>query len=153
MGRQESQSSRRTRRVVRGGLLLLAAAGGAGGIYILATVPPTDFSFYPGCQFHTLTGLHCPGCGTTRALHALLNGRIAQAFAYNAVAFLVLPVLIWSFVHSLRDWQRVTPVKPPSRFRQSPSFLPLVTLALLLLYSILRNIPAYPFTLLAPHEL
>jgi hypothetical protein len=73
--------------------LLLAAAGVTGGVFILYSYPPAENSYYPGCQFHSLTGLHCPGCGTTRALHAILHGQVAQALAYNAVAFVAMPVL------------------------------------------------------------
>ena len=31
---------------------------------------------YP-CLFHLVTGAYCPGCGGTRALLALLHGRLA----------------------------------------------------------------------------
>src|SRR5580704_8057393 len=89
---------------VRVVLLLLAAAGVAGGVYVLAVVPPTDDSYYPRCQFHSLTGLQCPGCGITRALNAALNGRIAQALAYNPLAFIIIPVVVWSLAQSLLCW-------------------------------------------------
>ena len=57
------------------------------GAWILFTFPPTSSRFYPQCTFHQITGLLCPGCGTTRALHALLHGRIAEAFAFNPMLF------------------------------------------------------------------
>lgn len=82
-------------------LLLLAAAGLAFGLFLILVVPPTDDSYYPRCQLHTLTGLHCPGCGTTRSLHALANGHIAQALAYNALAFIVIPIVGFSLGRSL----------------------------------------------------
>lgn len=47
----------------------------------------------PKCPFFVLTGLQCPSCGNTRALHALLHGRITEALAYNAMA----PVLVGLF--------------------------------------------------------
>lgn len=34
----------------------------------------------PVCLWHRLTGLPCLTCGTTRALQALLEGRVAEAF-------------------------------------------------------------------------
>lgn len=37
----------------------------------------------PGCLFHKLTGIKCPGCGGTRALQALLNGEALAALRYN----------------------------------------------------------------------
>src|SRR5580700_9259192 len=81
--------------VVRVAHLLLAAAGLVACLYTLAVIPPTETSFYPRCLSHSLTGLNCPGCGTTRALHALLNGRIVQALAYNPLAFMLLPAIGW----------------------------------------------------------
>lgn len=33
-------------------------------------------AYYPPCAFHMLTGLYCPGCGGTRAVRALMHGRL-----------------------------------------------------------------------------
>ena len=139
-----------TRTLVRLVLALLAVAGAAGGVSLLAVIPPTETSFYLRCQLHTLTGLHCPGCGTTRALHALLNGRIEQALAYNSLAFIILPILGWLLFQSLRTRERRGPVEPISS--SSPFWMRLF-LILLLAFGVLRNLPWLPFTLLAPHEL
>ena len=38
---------------------------------------------FPRCMFLTLTGWQCPGCGSQRALHALLHGDIASAWALS----------------------------------------------------------------------
>src|SRR5262249_54935902 len=62
---------------------------------VLYQVPPASGSFYPPCLFHALTGLHCPGCGSTRCLHALLHGDLRQAAAYNVLLLLALPFLGW----------------------------------------------------------
>ena len=40
-----------------------------------------------------LTGLKCPGCGSQRAVHALLHADLASAFAHNALLVLSLPYL------------------------------------------------------------
>jgi len=37
--------------------------------------------------------LLCPGCGGTRALAALLHGRLAEAWGDNALLIVLLPVL------------------------------------------------------------
>ena len=136
---------RLTRLAVRGGVLALAAVA-VGFLYMLATVRPTDDSYYPRCQLHASTGLHCPGCGTTRALHSLLNGRVVEALRFNALFPIVLPVLTWVFLHSVRV----------SRGRASPTHsrtgvwgFALLS-ATVVLYGVLRNVPIYPFTLLAP---
>ncbi|MBY0514096.1 MAG: DUF2752 domain-containing protein [Gemmataceae bacterium] len=138
------------RRLVRGTILVFAVLGVAAGVYVLAAVPPTDDSFYPRCQLHSTTGLHCPGCGTTRALHALLNGRVEQALAFNPLAFVAVPIIGWSLVKSLRMSYLGRPVRRPSaRYR----YLPWVLVSVLLLFAVLRNLPWHPFTLLAPHAI
>ena len=35
------------------------------------------------CPFHAITGLYCPGCGGTRAVIALLHGRLLSSFLYH----------------------------------------------------------------------
>jgi len=54
---------------------------------------PTQWAFLPGCPLHALTGLHCPGCGSTRALHQLAHGHLGAAFGLNPLAVGALPVL------------------------------------------------------------
>ncbi len=146
-------SQPRFRWAVRAVLVILAAAAVAGGVVILASVPPTNDTFYPRCQLHSLTGLHCPGCGTTRAAHALLNGHILQALAYNALAFLVVPVLGVSLLQSLLTWWTHTPGKRTKPTSRTTIRGMQVLLVLMLVYGVLRNLPWYPFTFLAPHEI
>ena len=68
-----------------------AISAAAVGAVILYRFDPTTAHFYPPCLFHALTGLQCPGCGTTRALHHLLHGDVAAAFRLNAMLFVVAP--------------------------------------------------------------
>lgn len=41
------------------------------------------------CVFHSLTGIPCPTCGTTRAATAFLDGNLVAAFAANPLAAVV----------------------------------------------------------------
>jgi hypothetical protein len=66
----------------------LLIAGTAG--WLLWRFPPEMYHFYPVCPIHELLHLDCPGCGTTRALAALLHGRFAEALRLNALAVLVV---------------------------------------------------------------
>ena len=54
---------------------------------------PSEQGFAPPCIFFTLTGLHCPGCGTLRSLHQLFNGNVAAAFWLNPLIFLSVPFI------------------------------------------------------------
>lgn len=44
---------------------------------------PLHESFFPKCIFFKLTGYMCPGCGSQRAIHALMCGNIVESFRYN----------------------------------------------------------------------
>lgn len=145
-----ARSPRGRRTVVRGALLAFAAVGAAAGVFLLAAVPPTADSYYPRCHLHTLTGLHCPGCGTTRALHAALNGRLLQSLAYNALVVVVLPVVGWALVRSLRAWVADRPAPPLTR-RVDRWLWALA--GLMVAFAVARNLPWFPFTVLAPHEI
>ena len=54
---------------------------------------PTLSKFFPKCPFYSLLGLKCPGCGTQRAIHAMLNGDLAGAAHYNALLLVALPLI------------------------------------------------------------
>src|SRR4051812_3951253 len=63
------------------------------GLAVLFRFDPSRYPFYPRCLFHEVTGLHCPGCGATRALHQLLHGRVVEAMGLNAMLVAALPYL------------------------------------------------------------
>src|SRR5690606_28436771 len=59
---------------------------------------PSEVGFFPPCPFKSLTGLQCPGCGSQRATHYLLNFEIGRAFEKNALLVLAIPYLLAGFV-------------------------------------------------------
>jgi hypothetical protein len=84
---------------------LLLPAGLLAGlllIVILFLFDPSRSSFYPQCLFHRLTNLNCPGCGSLRALHALLHGHVLEALRLNALLVVSLPFAGWI---AFRVWQ------------------------------------------------
>ena len=104
-------------------------------------------SIFPRCPFLMLTGLHCPGCGSQRAISALLHGNIRQAIHFNVLLIASLPLLGYSaYVHVLNVFRSEPLVQ---RILHSPLFIRTFFVTVILFW-ILRNIPAYPFSLLAP---
>ncbi|WP_239018698.1 DUF2752 domain-containing protein [Sphingobacterium corticibacterium] len=65
--------------------------------YIYYTYDPAAHGWFPRCPFKTLTGLDCPGCGSQRAVHAILHGDFEGAFRYNALLFPFIPYLTLGF--------------------------------------------------------
>ncbi|MDE6310754.1 MAG: DUF2752 domain-containing protein [Muribaculaceae bacterium] len=49
-------------------------------------------------MFRLLTGWDCPGCGAQRALHAILHGRVAEAWGYNPFLFFAVPAGVFFIV-------------------------------------------------------
>ena len=67
-------------------------------ILALAAIAYYIFYLWSGygipCLFRTLTGLSCPGCGISRMFAAILNGNLNEAFGYNRLVFITLPVFV-----------------------------------------------------------
>jgi len=67
---------------------------GVGVLLVYGLLDPQYFTF-PKCPFLTLTGWMCPGCGSQRAIHQVLHGRITTAFQLNA---LFIPALLYGLI-------------------------------------------------------
>ena len=102
--------------------------------------------FFPSCPFHYLTGLHCPGCGSQRAIHDLLHARFMEAFSHNLL-FLILIVFIISQVYY--HFNKIV-LKRESFNLSHNKYFTYFVLFTVISYWILRNIPYSPFIHLAP---
>lgn len=93
------------------------------------------------CIFHQVTGLYCPGCGTTRAITSLIRLQPYQAFRYNILIVSLLPItciyLLYRYV--LKERQKI------------PNIIWYFLLVLVISFGILRNIPFFSY--LAPTNL
>lgn len=114
---------------------IVRVAGLAVILVLVYRVDPGVSALYPPCPVHYLTGLFCPGCGSLRALHALLHGRMMEAFSMNALMVISLPLLGLLLVRPAWSHKR---------------WVPWVALAVLIVYAIARNLPVRPFSMLAP---
>ncbi len=68
---------------------------------------PASTRLFPKCAFLSLTGLKCPGCGSQRAVHALLHADVGAAFRYNALLVASLPIL--AMLITSRLWRKRLP--------------------------------------------
>lgn len=127
-------------------LTLAALAGVTVVLVLLWLIDPRQLNM-PLCSFHALTGYHCPGCGGTRAMHDLLHGRLLSALHHHALATLVAPLALYTFVSEVVRLVRGRPL-PGDLMRNPWTYAVLGTL--LVCFGLLRNVPVYPLTLLAP---
>jgi uncharacterized protein DUF2752 len=117
-------------------------------VLMLRIFDPATSGVFPPCPLRALTW-YCPGCGSLRAFHQLLHGNLRSALALNPFAVLALPFLgygVASYVTFL-TWGRYLP----------RVFLPAAWIralcAAIVAFGIVRNIPVYPFSVLAPGTL
>ena len=119
------------------------------GVLFLALIDPETAAYIPVCPCRLLTGLYCPGCGSLRAIHAITRLRFDRALAYNSLFVILSPLLLWYFVVNLattfRGQEKIERYLSPT--------LGKALLGVILAYFVIRNIPAYPFTLLQPHSI
>jgi len=128
--------------------LVLVLLGTAATV-TLYFVPPTQSRIYPPCLLHAVTGWHCPGCGATRCVHALLHGRIAEAASYNILFLMLLPFITLLVGRTLF----AALVGISYRTLRVPTWLLLVFAGVLVAYGIARNVDYAPFNRLAPGQL
>ncbi len=130
----------------RPGAWLSVAAAGAGVAGVLWKFDPRTAGFFPPCPFHAATGLYCPGCGSTRALHALAHGDLAASFRYNALFTLTLPLLV-----VLVAGECFAPARHGTWSTRVPARWVWTFFGVVVAFWVARNLPFYPCTLLAPH--
>ncbi len=126
-----------------------AAAGAAAmiaGAFFVWLFDPARAGFFPACPLLSLTGYACPGCGLTRGTHALFHGDIMTALDFNAL--IPLAMLFFGYIFAslvsvawrgkgilLGNWNLV---------------LLWVTVGMLIVFGVVRNLPFYPFSVLFP---
>ena len=128
---------------------VLAATGiitiGAGA-FVVSYFNPTTAGFFPVCPLYQLTGIACPGCGLTRGFHALFHGDVLTALHYNALlpvfSFVIGFIFVSLFLIAARGRGLSWKIIPPSAMYG--------LLILAASFFVFRNLPFYPFTLLAP---
>ena len=129
-----------TRRRINALLIWLSLAFAGTYLFIFE---PGKSGFFPACPFRLLTGLNCPGCGSTRALHRLVHGDVIGAFKFNALMMVVLPFLLYSLARYTIGAIRGRPLP---RHYLAPAYMWML-LAVIVGFWVVRNTRFYPFPL------
>lgn len=128
---------------------LLAGAGilavGA-GVFVVGYFNPTTAGFFPVCPLYALTGINCPGCGLTRGFHALFHGDVLTALHFNAM----LPIYSFIFLYFFASMILIVVRGRGLSWKVFPPAAIYGFIFLVAAFFVLRNVPIYPFTLLAP---
>jgi hypothetical protein len=129
-----------------------AVAGIVGAVAVLGVLArhhPSDLGFLPRCPSAAL-GLACAGCGSTRAVHFLLQGDLAMAWRHNPMLILVgVPFAAVAAIAMARAaWTGRWP-----RSSLSPQVAARLGLALAIIligWTLVRNLPGETFSVLRP---
>lgn len=117
-----------------------------GGASVVWGFDPTTTHFLPVCPLYALTGYACPGCGLTRAFHALFHGDVLTALDFNALV--PMWTLIFGYLFLSLTFTAIRGRGLPWKW-VSPGML-IGLLVLMLTFGVLRNLPYYPFNILFP---
>jgi hypothetical protein len=126
------------------------AAIAVGAVIVVHFINPTRDHWLPKCPFHELTGLWCPGCGSTRAALSLSHGNLVEAFRHNILFLPALVALVWVWAaYALRAFAPSTSerfwTRNPFTLMKHPQYLLVVVVA----FWVVRNIPGDPEHLLS----
>ena len=113
--------------------LAVAVLAVFGAIYFV--LDPAQSTVFPRCTFLSLTGYKCPGCGSQRAIHALLHGDVVTAVGYNAMLVVSIP---WLALCIYAESQRTR--NPRLYTRLNAPLLIWLFLAMVVMWWLLRNI-------------
>lgn len=103
----------------------------------------------PGCTLKSLTGFDCAGCGGTRAMFAFMRGDIAASWRFNPLFLILLAAAGLAVVRWLLLWGFPNRFDRMRRWR-FPLWVGFVALGAMMVFMVLRNLPWWPFYLLAP---
>jgi hypothetical protein len=116
----------------------MAAAG------YLATVAAIDpFRAYAvGCPVHAVTGGWCPGCGSTRAVHQLLEGDVVGSLVCHPLVVPIAGLLAYLWV----GWAVRTHGPGPAarwlrRPAELPAWIPMAVAVAFVALTTVRNVP------------
>jgi hypothetical protein len=109
------------------------SALGVVALIVLAVGNPATDPLFPPCLWWTVTGWLCPGCGSARALHALLHGHVSVAWHENALAVATMPILAIDLAQRLLGNARSILSDPSPRCACAIAFS-------IVMFGVLRNV-------------
>lgn len=96
------------------------------------------------CLFLKITHFYCPGCGITRAIRSLLSLNFYQAFRYNNLIIILIPVLLIYYFEAICNKFKIKNLNI-SKYMKNKFWLSI--LIIIIFYGIIRNIPLFNYLL------
>ena len=130
------------KQILKIGLLVVFA----GLAVLFFDLDPAKHNIFPRCLFNSVTGYYCPGCGSQRAIHSLLHFDIAGVVSYNILFIPAFLLIIYHYLHPVLNRFFEWKLHNIFYFKSTPWII----FGFVLAFWILRNLPFYPFSVLAP---
>ncbi len=125
-------------------ILGMIIAVAAGAFLFLGRLLPLQLRL-PPCWFHLISGYYCPGCGGTRALRALLHGRLLLSAWYHP--FVLYAVSIYFYFMATQTIEHLSHGKLPIGMRYH-NYIVWTAVALILVNFIIKNLLHYFYGLI-----
>ena len=131
---EEQNAMRRPDAVQKKILIIYGVIFGAGLLYAFLIL---HTPFRIPCLFREVTGLQCPGCGTSRMALALMHLDIPAAFFYNPVAFFSFPMWVLISIGAFFGH--------PKALRSAKVLLRIlyINIAVYMIFAVVRNLPLF----------
>ncbi|MBK7215317.1 MAG: DUF2752 domain-containing protein [Bacteroidales bacterium] len=101
------------------------------------TLDPASSSIFPSCPFYYLTGYKCPGCGSQRAVHALLHLDFGKAMKANP---LLVPSIPYIILGLLFDYTNLSDKYPKTRKILFGKIAIILVIIIVVSFGIIRNL-------------
>ena len=118
-----------------------------GLVLLYFLVNPKNVELFPKCPLYATTGIYCPGCGSQRAMHHLLNFNFYGVVQQNIL--FIFGILTVTYYWTIKVLNLIFNKKYYNYIYHPKT--PVLILIFVILFWILRNISYYPFILLSPH--
>ena len=112
------------------GYALIFAAG------LLYALLFSEFNIKIPCIFNTITGYLCPACGISRMCVSILKFEFIEAFYYNRLVFLLIPLFCFFIVKWSYDYVK----KGKITKSKTEKIILWTVIVLLVIFGIVRNI-------------
>lgn len=101
---------------------------------------PSKNSYFLKCPLKEMTGYECAGCGVQRAFHSFLHFRVLEAFKFNPLFVIAIPIIVFLLLNKCFNPNYEKTIFSKLFFRKS--FF-IVLLIIVLLFSLFRNTVFY----------
>lgn len=98
---------------------------------------PALSTYFPKCPIFSFTGIQCPGCGSQRAVHQLLQFQFSESFAFNPLVIIFLPYILLGWIAQVF---KNYPAMELIRIRLYGVHAAYIILTIVVIFTIIRNI-------------